>query len=233
MANIDLQGTRVGIALLPCEKKGWVTAEIAVKNEWVSYCERLTILQQETENCIFAMFRLLAGAYGREYCVNFESAGLAFDFYPYTQDGAEATREERRKNDCVMAMRLMLRGKNRRFLGGVFTFLLHRNEIEIFAKALREEYEKNYVQRVHGMGKYRFVGVSPLGYTGCNYWYLDPSNSVQPGEYVWARMGRHNTEQVLCVDSVRFFDDETAPYDPTTVRKVIRKATKKEWKDIE
>ncbi len=229
MATMCLQGTKLTFALLAPEgKKGWVTAEVAVENERISYRQKLSILQNEAENCIFAMFRLLAGAYSKEYCVNFEKSGLAFDFYPYTENGLEATRQQRRENDCVMAMRLMLKDNSGKFLGGVLTFLSHRKDIEIFAKTLREEYEENYIQRVHGMGKYRFVGLSPLGFTGCNYWYLDPSNSVEKGDYVWGRMGRHNTEQILYVDSVRFFDDETAPYDPLSVRKVIRKATQDE-----
>ena len=87
-----------------------------------------------------------------------------------------------------------------------------------------------FAQLIHGSGKHVFVGVSPRGYTGCNYWYLDPSDSIVAGDYVWVRMGRHNTEQVVYVDSVRRFDEQTAPYDPSAVKQVLRKATEKEIK---
>ena len=63
------------------------------------------------------------------------------------------------------------------------------------------------------------------GYKGCNYWYLDPSKKVKAGDYVWARMGKHNTEQIVYVDSVRYCTEDTAPYDPLRVRKILRKAT--------
>ena len=105
------------------------------------------------------MHRLLAGAYGKEYSLSFEKAGLAIDLYPYTKDGEEVSREERRQNDCVMMVRLLLRSSDKKqFLDGVYSLLLHREEIEKFAADLRKEFDSIFGELVHGMGKYLFVG---------------------------------------------------------------------------
>lgn len=78
------------------------------------------------------------------------------------------------------------------------------------------------------MEKYLFVGVSPKPFYGCNYWYIDESFSVKPKTYVWVRMGRHNREQVVYVDSVKLCDENSAPYPPQLAKRVIRIATEKE-----
>ena len=41
-------------------------------------------------------------------------------------------------------------------------------------------------------------------------------------------MGRRNIEQVVYVDSVKYFEEENAPYSPQRVKQVLRKATKEE-----
>lgn len=233
MATMNLQGTRFCFRILPESGNGnFINAEIEISNEYLSYkrvCADMTF--DETEEWLFAMNRLLAGAYGKECSLLFEKAGIAVDLYPYTDDGKAVERAERREKDCVMIMRLLLKSSDgKEFLGGVHSFLFHRKEIENFASQLREEFDQYYAQRGHGTGKYLFVGVSPQGYKGCNYWYLDPSESTRAGDYVWVRMGRHNTEQVVYVDSVRRFDGESAPYDPSAVKQVLRKATDKEIK---
>ena len=105
-----------------------------------------------------------------------------------------------------MIVRLLMRSQEKKFLGGVYSFMLH------------------------GSGQYHFVGVSPRGYRGCNYWYLDPSGTVEKGDYVWVCMGRHNREQIVYVDSVKDFEERTAPYNPKIVKQVLRKATKREIK---
>jgi hypothetical protein len=128
-----------------------------------------------------------------------------------------------------MALRLLMRSKDKkRLLGGVYSFLFHREDIEFFSSKLREEFDEVFAQLIPGSGKHVFVGVSPRGYTGCNYWYLDTTGKVQAGDYVWVRMGRHDTEQIVYVDSVRRFQDGCAPYDPAKVKQVIRKAAKEE-----
>ena len=232
MARMHLQGTNFSFSLLPLNffaKGDMATAEISIENEWISYKQTEKCLSAErVEEWIFCMFRLLAGAYKREYSLSLEEAGIIIDFYPYTIDGNGVSRAERRERDCIMAIRMLMRSKKKAFLGGVYTLLLHRNEIENFAKALREEYDKIFIKRIHGMGEYLFVGVSPLGYTGCNYWYFDAENKVKKGDYVWVEMGSHNTKQIVYVDSVRSFKKETAPYSIDTVKQILSIATEEE-----
>ena len=233
MATINLQGTSFSFSFLPPRLswfEGRTRVELSVKNEWVSYKQiEKHIPPEEIEEWIFGMFRLLAGAYKREYSLSLEGAGLAFDFYPYTKDGAEVSRRERREKDCVMAIRMLMRSSKGEFLGGVYTLLLHRKEIEEFAKSLRQEFDKTFVKRVHGRGEILFVGVSPLGYPGCNYWYYDPSGKTKQGDYVWVEMGSHNTKQIVVVDSVRYFTNDTAPYDIDTVKQVLGVVSKEEY----
>lgn len=237
MATLELQGTKFTFSVLPLKlfsNRDWVRTEIAIENEYVRYRETgRKLLREEFEKWIFSMFRLLAGAYGKEYSVAFEREGLAIDLYPYTENGCEVSREERRRKDCVMAIRLLLRTSDqRRFLGGVYSFLFHRDEIETFATALQREFGEVFGKPGRGKGKYLFAGVSPRGYRGCNYWYLDKSGTVKPGDYVWVRMGRHNTEQIVCVDSIRYCDDDTAPYDPASVKQILRKAESEELSSV-
>lgn len=236
MPTVDIQGTKFTFSVLPLK---WLTSdfkarvEIRIENKYVSYAyEEKEILASELEEWIFSMFRLLAGAYKREYSFVFENTGIAVDLYPHTENGGEVSREERRKNDCVMAFRLLMRTEKKGFLGGVYTFLLHREDILAFATKLREEYEKVFIKRIHGRGKNHFAGVSPLGYKGCNYWYLDESGKVKAGDYVWVQMGRHNTEQIVYVDSVRYFAEDTAPYPVNRVKKILRAATEEEIKNL-
>ena len=237
MAKIDVMGTEFTFSILPLKifSRGfWARTELSVKNAYLSYQDTSeTITREELENWIFSMFRLLAGAYGEECSIMFERAGFSVDFYPYTENGEKVSREKRRQNDCVMAIRLLMRAAGKKeFLGGVYTLLLHRKDIELFALQMKEEYEKIFAQRIHGRGKYLFVGVSPLGYKGCNYWYFDPTGQTAAGDYVWVEMGRHNTEQIVLVDSVRYFSEDTAPYSIGSVRRVLRKATKEEVENV-
>ena len=232
MAELILQGTKFTFSLLPLKllaKEEFARVEIAVENEYISYKQTEKQLSAERlEEWIFCMFRLLAGAYKREYSLQMEEAGIAIDFYAHTKEGNEVALEERRKGDCVMAIRMLMRSKKKNFLGGVYSLLLHRKEIELFAQALREEYDKIFVKRVHGRGKHLFVGVSPLGYFGCNYWYFDASGEAKAGDYVWAEMGSHNTKQIVYVDSVRYFDENTAPYNLDSVKQILCDATAEE-----
>ena len=235
MPTIDLQGTKFTFTILPLKLLAGdfkARVEMKVENEYVSYAHiEKEMLSGELEEWIFSMFRLLAGAYKREYNIVFENTGFAVDLYPHTKNGEEVSRAERRKEDCIMALRLLMRTKKGGFLGGVYTLLLHREDIFAFATILREEYDKIFVKRVHGRGKILFAGVSPLGYKGCNYWYLDASGEVKAGEYVWVQMGSHNTEQIVYVDGVRYFTEETAPYPIHRVKQVLRKATEEELKN--
>ena len=234
MPTMDLQGTKFTFSVLPTRFGGkeLATTKITLQNEYVSYADQGKYIPRgDLEEWIFAMYRLLAGAYAKEYGISFEKAGIAIDLYPYTKGGYETSREERRSNDCVMAIRLLMRSSNKKhFYGGVYSVIMHREEIQAFADGLREEFDKAFLRFGVGKGEYLFVGVSPREYRGCNYWYLDPTGTTLPGDYVWVRMGRHNTEQIVYVDSIKFCDSDTAPYPPDRVKQVLRKATKDELK---
>ena len=230
MPTLNVQETKFTFLVLPLKflSNGfWARTETSVENTYVSYHQKGEFFSRdELENWIVCMFRLLAGAYAKEYTLSFEKAGFAVDLYPHTENGEEVSREKRRANDCVMAIRFLMRSADKKqFLGGVYTLLFHRKEIETFATALRAEFDAVFAKRAPRKGKYLFVGVSPKGYKGCNYWYLDPSKSVRAGDYVWVCMGRHNTKQIVYVDSVRWFNDDTAPYNPERVKRVLKKET--------
>ncbi len=236
MATIEVQGTQFTMSILPKQKKNpfWIKTEIQIRNEYLSYQDvGENISLSEWEDFLTYASRLLAGGYEKERSVTFEKAGLAVDLYAYTENGLAVPRALRREKDCVMALRLLLRSKEKEsFLGGVYSIVLHRTEIESFLDALRAEYAKNVAQRIHGRGEYAFVGVSPLGYKGCNYVYLDPTKKVKTGEYVWVRMGRRNTEQIVYVDSVKYYDEEETPDNPKRLKQILRKATKEEIRPL-
>ena len=234
MATVDVQGTKFSLSLLPLKvfsANRYARARIEVENEYVHYDYTIeNILREDMEEWIFCMFRLLAGAYGKEYNLNFDGTGMRIDLYAHTENGWEVSREERRKHDCLMLIHLALQSGKGGFLGGTQSYIFHRADIEAFAIALWEEFFQTFAKYAKGKGKYLFAGVSPLRYRGCNYWYYDPSGQVKAGDHVWVRMGRHNTEQVVLVDSVRQFTDGTVPYSPETVRQVLRFATEEDWK---
>ncbi len=229
MATLNVQGTKFTFSILATEEETdyFAKVKIAVENEFISYEQvYLGIAREEIEGFVFALSRLLAGAYGQEYNVTFEKAGIAADLYPYTLEGKEVTREERRRNDARAIIRFLMRSKDKkRLLGGVYSVLLHKKEIEFLAAALTKELDKAFERCGLCEGEYLFVGVSPKGFKGCNYWYYDPTGSTKRGDYVWVRMGRHNTEQIVYVDSVRYFTKDSAPYDPESVKQILRKAS--------
>ncbi len=236
MAKVNLQGTEFTVECLQPKLfgGGYGRIRIALKNEHMDYSDAgRRLLVGDMEEWIFSTYRLLAGAYSTPYSLSFERAGLSVDLIPYEKADGEATREERRQNDCVMIVRLLMRSANRRsYLGGVYSLVLHKQELRSFVGELRAEFDEIYGKLVHGRGKYAFVGVSPLGYEGCNYWYLDESQAVEKGDFVWVCMGRHKTEQIVLVDSVRRFSEENAPFDPASVKRVLRKATPEEVEKI-
>ena len=235
MPITDIQGTIFTCEVLPPKTaldRAWVRLRITLKNDYVSYEEvQRIVLLEDIEEWIFAMHRLLAGAYAKEYSLSFEKAGLAVDLYPNggCENGKPLSRRERREKDCMMAVRLLMRSQDKKsFLGGVYTLLFHREELSAFAAALRAEFYAAYPDYEQGKGKLTFVGVSPLGCAGCNYWYYEETGDVQAGDYVWVRMGKHHTEQIVCVDCARQFTEMNAPYDPERVKRVLRMATDEE-----
>ena len=84
-----------------------------------------------------------------------------------------------------------------------------------------------------------YVGVSPKPYYGCNYWYVDESGLTKPKTYVWVKMGRHDTEQIVYVDSVKLCTIDKVPYPFDKAKRVLRQTTpteavaaKAEWDDF-
>ena len=75
---------------------------------------------------------------------------------------------------------------------------------------------------------YCFVGVSPLGRRGRNYWYIDDEQRTLPNTYVWVRMGRRNEEQLVYVDSVQYCTAANAPFAIEKTKRILRQATEEE-----
>ncbi len=232
MATVNLQGTRLTFALLPPKdrEKEWATTVLALENEYISYRDEGRYISIcAVEELITSLSRLLAGVYERERSVALDALGLAVDLYAYTEKGKPVSRELRREKDCVAAFRILMRSKDKSvFLDGVHTLLLHREQIQTLVEGLLAEFNAEYAHLLVGEKEYSFVGVSPRGYKGCNYLYYDPAGSVHAGDYVWVRMGRRQIEQVAYVDSVRTYGAEEVPYNPQTVKRVLRKATQAE-----
>ena len=231
MPSMEIKGTKFGFSILPFEKRSngfWARTEIVLKNPYVSYQYTGEVISKdEIEEWIFAMFRLLAGGYAREKNLVFTQAGVSIDLCPYLENGGDKSRHVRRQNDCVMSISFLMRDKQD-FFGGVYNFVFHKAEIEGFAKALKEEFDLAFAPFERKRGKYLYVGVSPEGYKGCNYWYLDETKKVKAGDYVWVVMGRHNTKQVVYVDSVRYYDEDGAPNEPSMAKRVLAIATPEE-----
>lgn len=236
MATIEQNGTKFSFSVLPLGLLStgvYAKIEMKLNNEFIAYrhvYENMT--REDIERWIFSMFRLLAGGYRTEQNLSFEKTGFAVDLSPYVVEGKELSREELRSHDCVMAIRFLMCHK-KTLLGGVYSLILHREDIEKFAIALREEFYNAYAKFEKKKGKYLFVGVSPQGYQGCNYWYIDRTKTAKAGDFVWVCMGRRNLRQIVYVDRVRCFDDDTAPCNVDTARAIQGKATDEEvqkWK---
>ena len=237
MPKIKVDGTEFEFSILPCRlfaDKFWVRTKISIKNEFVHYeKENEFLTRDEVEKWIFSMFRLLAGAYDKPRSIEFEKAELSFDLVPFAPEGEVITREFLRGNDCIMSVRLVMQTEDEECVGGVYSLLLHREHIREFASGLRVEFDKVFKKYLKGKGKYQFVGVSPFGFEGCNYWYLAERGEVECGDFVWVKMGRRKLEQIVLVDGVRRADEDSAPYPFNEVKRVIRKATQEEvdeWK---
>ncbi|MBQ8885681.1 MAG: SWIM zinc finger family protein [Clostridia bacterium] len=80
---------------------------------------------------------------------------------------------------------------------------------------------------------YLYVGVSPKGQYGCNYWYIDEEKQTQANTYVWVNMGRRNTEQIVYVDSVRYCNADDVPYPIEKTKRVLRQATEEETEEAD
>lgn len=76
--------------------------------------------------------------------------------------------------------------------------------------------------------EYLYVGVSPEGRYGYNYWYIDEEKKTREKTYVWVTMGKRNIEQIAYVDSVRYCKANEAPYPPEKTKRILRQATDEE-----
>ena len=76
--------------------------------------------------------------------------------------------------------------------------------------------------------KILYVGVSPKPYYGCNYWYVDETGKTQPNTFVIVTMGRHNLEQPVYVDSIKWCTPDKVPYPYERAKRVIRQTTETE-----
>ena len=234
MPKIELQGTNFTCRILPAKgakESAYVHLSIAIENEYIRYEDVRRILPEDMEEWLCAIYRLLAGAYSRPYSISFNGVGLSVDLYP-SSDGEAAhptSHRQRREKDCAMALRLLMRSADTHsYLGGVYTLLFQKQALQTFADALKAEFYALHSVYTAGRGEWTFVGVSPLGYQGCNYWYYDETGEVKSGDFVWVRMGKNATEQIVLVDCARRFASASAPYDPKRVKKVLRKATPEE-----
>ena len=236
MAIFEQQGTKFTFAVVPPEGAWdghWVRTKICVENEFIHYTEvseRMSLEEIREWLCLIARF--LAGAFPRNPEFVTEKAGFVADFYPYSDNNKELTREQCRKIDCLMALRFLFKNSQGKFVSGIYSFLLHRKELELLLAEFTETLDTYYPITPEKQGEHLFVAVSPLGYRGCKYWYLDPSKSVVKGDYIWVRMGRHNTEQIVYVDEAKYFNEDF-PYEPSKARQIIRKATQKEISMVE
>ena len=224
MPTIDVHGTQFTFSIMPDSLFGGAMAKVnvAVHNAYIQYDTCIKIVKEELDDLIVSMHRLLAGAYAQEYDIPFEDAGFAVDLYPHEEGSAKLSRTLLRKHDCVAVFRLLMRDKKQTFLGGVYSIMLHREQLKTFADELRKEFDEKFARFIHGRGKFHFIGVSPLGYTGCKYWYFDETGKVKAGDYVWVRMGKHSTEQIVYVDCARRCTVDTIPCDEKQVKDMIK-----------
>ncbi len=231
MATINIHGTSFTFSVQApniLSVGEMAKVKLAVENEYVHYQDTVKIVREELDDVIVSLHRLLAGAYSDEYDMPFENAGFAIDLYPHAEGNAVLSRDLLRKKDCIAVFRILMRSHKKNFLGGVYSIMLHREELKIFADALRKEFDEIFARCVHGSGKLHFIGVSPLGYTGCKYWYFDETGKVKAGDYVWVRMGRHDREQVVYVDCVKRCNIDTIPCPEKQVKDMIKIATLEE-----
>ena len=80
---------------------------------------------------------------------------------------------------------------------------------------------------------YLYIGVSPKGQYGCNYWYIDEEKQTREDTYVCVNMGRRNTEQIVYVDSVRYCNANDVPYPIDKTKRVLRQATEEETEEAD
>lgn len=238
MPTIEIGSTSFTFSILPPDKKAdddYAKIKIAVQNEFIAYEEvSERFFKSDVERIMFCLNRLLAGAYGKSRDIELLEQAFTLKLVPYTEGGEEVDRKTRRENECSAVFSFLFLSKDKkRFLDGVYLLTLGKQEIKKLASGLWEEYKEAYEKRQKKWGRYLFIGVSPKGYKGCNYWYMDTSKKAKAGDYVWVRMGKRDLEQIVYVDSVRYCGEDDAPYPLTEAKKILRLTTEEERAEAE
>lgn len=205
-----------------------VGVTIAVQNETVTYTSAPTRCDfEDLENLLYNIYRLIAGGHRKRKQTRVEGIDGWFIFDPIVDgDYGYPSREFLRAQPFKMDMRLVLSSKREQF--GEFAFSVDKEQLKVFAYQLNEELSPYLRALSKCHGKYMFVGVSPQGYKGCNYWYFDPEKKTQPNTFVWVKMGRNETLQLVYVDSVRRFNEYSAPCSIDTKKRVLKQANEED-----
>ncbi len=233
MATINLQDT-IFTFTVQNKPKRWdgygLYVRIAVENEFVHYQSEHHCSFEDVENILFCMRRLLAGGYRKEISVRLEEMNAILHFEPnIPQNPPELTRTFLRSCESKLIWNLLFYSNSKQnTLGGVYTLFFSKIEVATFADVLQFELQAYVDERNARRGEYMFVGVSPQGYKGCNYWYLDTKKQTKTHSYVWVKMGKSSTLQLVYVDNVRYFSMAEAPYDVSSLKQVEGQASEED-----
>ncbi len=233
MATVNIHGTEFTFAVAEKPKR-WdgysVYVQLTVENEFIHYHSERRCDLGDVEGIVYGIYRLLAGGYRHTHEVPLPNMDAVLLFNPDVETGVEdPTREYLRSRDCKLVWNMLFHSaKEKNTLGGVYVLMIAREALSPFVKALEAELEPYTKECAKRKGKYLFVAVSPQGYKGCHYWYLDPKKKTKAGTFVWVKMGRRKILQLVYVDEVRYFNEENAPCDWSKVKQVERQATQED-----
>ena len=233
MASVTVRGTTFSFSpkKKPLLWDGYfLNVSISVENEFIHYKNtKNRCAFDEVERLYFSLHRLIAGGYRTEPCFRIEGAYMSIAIDPGVENAEHCSREQLRSADYTVTISMVMHSpKAETSMGGAYTIVLHREDIIAFANGLQEDLAEYEVALSKRHGKYLFVGVSPQGYKGCNYWYFDPTNKTELHTFVWVKMGNHKTLQLVYVDSVRRYNGYNTPCDPNGPKRVLKQATEEE-----
>ena len=212
---------------------------IAVHNEFISYenskhrCDF-----EEVEQFYFTLRRLIAGGYRSEPCFRIEGANMSVAIGLGVLNPENCSRERLRTANYTVTISLAFVSNLKNEPNGAYTIVLHREEIKSLADGLQADLAEYANARSKRHGKYLLAGVSPQGYKGCNYWYFDPMGKTKPNTFVWVKMGKNKTLQLVYVDCVRKFNEYDTPHSVNGNKLVLKQATQEDivkaqeiWRD--
>ncbi|MBE7068218.1 MAG: hypothetical protein E7381_02845 [Clostridiales bacterium] len=252
---LQLNGTEVEFSILSSSGRDWVDIRFLVTTDNIRFEKAGAYLtRNELEKFLSVTDFLLKGKIVRKYSLTWKKLGLRIVFVPNAEIGLMRP-EEREHATCQMQFEIFTRNKDTGLWNATSVVVrLARVEIEKLLDGLLQEYtvavgkpqEKDKFSYFHNKeteeqpliaetgtaqsddGAYLYVGVSPRGCVGCNYWYVDEEKRTQANTYVWVTMGRRNTEQIVYVDSVRYCNANDAPYPINKTKRVLRQTTQEE-----